>query len=96
MADPGGPPSSATRSLRSETPQRRRLAREASPGVHRHRRPEARPADLAAVVEELVVQSRRAQGLCDHVTDPIALDLVARLVILAESLDEAPQAGVPP
>jgi hypothetical protein len=52
--------------------------------------------DLAAVVQELVVQTRRAQGLPDHVTDPIALDLVARLVILAESLDEAPQAGVPP
>jgi hypothetical protein len=51
--------------------------------------------DLPAVVQELVVQSRRAQGLPDHVTDPIALDLVARLVILA-ALDEAPQAGVPP
>jgi hypothetical protein len=48
------------------------------------------------VDQELVMRSRRVQGLPDHVTDPMALDVVARLVILAESLDEAPQAGVPP
>jgi hypothetical protein len=64
--------------------------------VHHRRRPEARPEDLAVVDQELVVRSRRAQGLPDHVTDPMALDFVARLVILAESLAEAPQAGVPP
>lgn len=85
----------ATPSLRSDIPHRRRRATGESPHVHRRWRPDARPVDLPAVVQELVVQSRRAQGLPDHVTDPIALDLVARLVILA-ALDEAPQAGVPP
>jgi hypothetical protein len=86
----------AAPSMRSDLPHRpRRSAGEASPRVYSRQRSWARPADLAAV-QELVAQSRRAQGLPDHVTDPIALDLVARLVIFAESMDEAPQAGVPP
>jgi hypothetical protein len=39
--------------------------------------------DLAAVAREAAVRTRRAQGLPDHITDPAALDEVARLVLAA-------------
>jgi hypothetical protein len=37
--------------------------------------------DLAAVARERAVQSRRAQGLPDHITDSATLDQVAQLVL---------------
>jgi hypothetical protein len=96
MADLGGPSTSATPSVRSGIPHRRRRAAGELPRVHRRRRPAAPPVDVAAVAHELAVRSRRAQGLPDEVTDPVVLDLVAKLVVLAMSTDEASHTGVPP
>jgi hypothetical protein len=69
----------------SETPSRcssgsdRRMVRE--PRLHRRRQPDAPTPDLATVARQRVVQSRRAQGLPDHITDPATLDQVAQLVL---------------
>jgi hypothetical protein len=96
MADPGVPPMWATPPLRSDIPHRRRRAAGEALRVHCRRWPEAPPKGLAAVAHELGLRSRRAQGLEDEITDPVVLDLVARLVVLVTSTDEAPHAGVPP
>lgn len=56
-----------------------RAVREA-PRLHR-RRPEAPAADLASLARERAVQSRRAQGFPDHITDAATLDQVAQLVL---------------
>jgi hypothetical protein len=52
-----------------------------APRLHRRRRPNAPTPDLTAVARERAVQSRRAQGLPDHITDPATLDQVAQLVL---------------
>jgi hypothetical protein len=52
-----------------------------APRLHRRRHPNAPTLDLTAVARERAVQSRRAQGLPDHITDPATLDQVAQLVL---------------
>jgi hypothetical protein len=81
-------------SERPADPHRRspRAAGEA-PRLHRRRLPDAPAPDLAAVARERAVQSRRAQGLPDHITDPATLDHVAGLLM---SAGEPPPAGTPP
>jgi hypothetical protein len=56
-----------------------------APRLHRRRRPDASATDLAAVARERAVQSRRAQGLPDHITDAATLDQVAQLVLADRS-----------
>jgi hypothetical protein len=53
--------------------------------VHRRRRFEAATAELVSLARERTVQSRRAQGLPDHITDPATLDQVALLVLADRS-----------
>jgi hypothetical protein len=74
--------------------QRRRAAGEAL-RLHR-RRPEATDRDLAADARALAVQSRRAQGLPDHITDAAALARGAQLVLALRRQSVRPRAGVPP
>ena len=62
---------------------RRRQHRQAAgdaPRIHR-RRPGALTTDLASVARERAVQSRRDQGLPDHITDAATLDQIAQLVL---------------
>ena len=52
-----------------------------APRLHRRRRPQRPTPDLVAVARERAVQSRRAQGLPDHITDRATLNQVAQLVL---------------
>jgi hypothetical protein len=81
MAKPGVPPHLAA-SEGSAGPHRRdrRVTGEA-PRLHRLPQPEVPATDLASLAGEWAVQSRRAQGLRDHITDPATLDQVAQLVL---------------
>ena len=78
-AEPRILPTSETPSQRSEGADRRAVGE--APRVHRRRRPEAATPDLASLARERAVQSRRAQGLPDHITDAATLDQVAQLVL---------------
>jgi len=82
MAEPRVPPAATTPSARHAVSRRRQRAVGEAPHLHQPRRP-AGPTDLAAVACEAAVRSRRAQGLPDQITDPAALDEVARLVLAA-------------
>jgi hypothetical protein len=81
MAKPGVPPHPAA-SEGCAGPHRRdrRVTREA-PRLHRPPQPEVPATDLASLTRERAVQSRLAQGLPDHITDPATLDQVAQLVL---------------
>jgi hypothetical protein len=72
-------PPASERCAVSHRPRRRAVGE--VPRVHRRRRPEASAADLVSLARERAVQSRRAQGLADHITDPATLDQVAQLVL---------------
>jgi hypothetical protein len=63
------------------------------PRVQRPRPREALAANLKSLARTQAVRSRRAQGLPDHITDPVTLDYVARLLMSAK---EPPPAGIPP
>jgi hypothetical protein len=47
-------------------------------------RPETPVAELTAVAREFAMRSRQVQGLPDRITDPVALDQAARLVIAGQ------------
>jgi hypothetical protein len=64
-----------------------------APRVHRPGPREALVANLTSLARAQAVRSRRAQDLPDHITDPVALDYVARLLV---STSEPPPAGGPP
>jgi hypothetical protein len=78
MAEPRVLATSETPSRRSSSSDRRTV-QEAR--LHRRRRSNAPTLDLTAIARERAVQSRRAQGLPDHITDPATLDQVAQLVL---------------
>jgi hypothetical protein len=82
-AKPRIPPTSETPSQCSKGSDRRAVGE--TPRVHRRRRPEAATADLVSLARERAVQSRRAQGLPDHITDAATLDQVAQLVLADRS-----------
>jgi hypothetical protein len=63
------------------------------PRIQRPRPREALAANLKSLARTQAVRSRRAQGLPDHITDPVTLDYVARLLVPA---NEPPPAGIPP
>jgi hypothetical protein len=75
-----------------------RLSRRRARGVPkpRHSVEGARPTELTTRARELAVQSRREQGLPDKVTDPVALERGAQLVLALRGRPERPPAGVPP
>jgi hypothetical protein len=79
MAEPRVLPTSEAPSQRSSGSDRDAVGE--APRLHRRRRPQAPAADLASLARERAVQSRRAQGLPDHITDPATLDQVAQLVL---------------
>jgi hypothetical protein len=83
MAEPRVPPAAATLSSRHGVSHRRHRAAGETPRLHQPRRPGRPVANLAAVARAAAVRTRRAQGLPDHITDPAALDEVARLVLAA-------------
>jgi hypothetical protein len=75
-----------------------RLSRRRTRGVPkpRHSGEGMRPTELTALARELAVQSRREQGLPDKVTDPVALERGAQLVLALRGHPERPPAGIPP
>jgi len=81
MAEPRVPRAAAPPSDRHAVSPRRQRAAGEAPRLHQPRRPTGPAGDLAAVAREAAVRTRRAQGLPDQITDPAALDEVARLVL---------------
>jgi hypothetical protein len=81
MAEPHVLPTSKKPSQRSGGSDGRPVGE--APRLHRRRRPHRPTPDLTAVARERAVQSRRAQGLPDHITDRATLDQVAQLVLAA-------------
>jgi hypothetical protein len=79
MAESRVPPASKMPSQHSGGSDRRPVGE--APRVHRRQRPKAADADLLSLARQRAVQSRRAQGLPDHITDPTSLDQVAQLVL---------------
>ena len=79
MAEPRVLPTSKMPSQRSGGSDGRQVGE--ARRVHRRRRPEAATADLVSLARQRAVQSRRAQGLPDHITDSATLDQVAQLVL---------------
>ena len=79
MAEPRVLPTSKMPSQRSGGSDGRPVGE--PPHVHRRRRPKAATADLVSLARQRAVQSRRAQGLPDHITDSATLDQVAQLVL---------------
>jgi hypothetical protein len=71
-----------------------------APRVHRPAKTTATISEvdpeLIQVARELAVQSRREQGLPDHVTDPAALARGAGLVLALRRRTTRPRAGTPP
>jgi hypothetical protein len=63
------------------------------PRVQRPGPREALATNLKFLARTQAMRSRRAQGLSDHITDPVTLDYVARLLV---SANEPPPAGIPP
>jgi hypothetical protein len=78
MAEPRTLATSETPSRRSSGSDRRTVQ---EPRLHRRRRPDAPTPDLTTIARQRALQSRRAQGLPDHITDPATLDQVAQLVL---------------
>jgi hypothetical protein len=79
MAEPRVLPTSEASSPRSSGSDRDEVGE--APRLHRRRQPGAPATDLAALARERAVQSRRAQGLPDHISDLETLDQVAELVL---------------
>jgi len=97
MADSGVSSPAATKVVeRRAMPHGQRLPAREAPGVHRRRLIDPQAEGLASVARELVVQSRREQGLPDHVTDPRALAQGAQLVLDARRRRPAPRTVKPP
>jgi len=96
MAEPRVPPAAAPPSARHAVSHRRHRAGGEAPRLQQPRRPAAQTADLAAVAREAAVRTRRAQGLPDHITDPAALDEVARLVLAARRRRPVGETARPP
>ena len=75
-----------------------------SPGQQAHRTGREQPVreqpvdclDLAKAAKELAVDSRRRQGLPDHITDLEALAAGAQLVMALRRPQGRPRSGVPP
>ncbi len=82
MAKPHTAQSATATPERCVAPHRRHPQAEGeAPRLHRRRRHEAATAELASLARERAVQSRRAQGLPDHITDAATLDQIAQLVL---------------
>lgn len=97
MSDSRASSSSAPSTPRSAVQRRRRDTAEEAARARRLHRSEQWPDDLAAVARDLVIRSRRAQGLPDHVTDPVLLAKAAEFVLGHRTCaDREHPAGVPP
>lgn len=99
MADPNASTSiSALSAEPRKASPRRRASRAIGAGAPRvcHQDDLSRGERLTAMARELAIQSRREQGLPDHIADPRALAEGAQLVLAARRRRNAPQAARPP
>lgn len=100
MVDPHVSSSASSASSRTAEPRgavpRHRTTRGKAPRLHQQDQGAPKADSLAAIARELAIQSRREQGLPDHVADPHALAQGAQLVLDARRRRSTPRTARPP